>query len=118
MATAEIERRPEFTRLIAAHRVGWCSFAFAGFAFLMMLCGWDAADQAVRVNYVAGFLAALVVACVGQLWSLRGTRAALRSLHDDFDEADLRAADRLATRIGALGERAGRHYQGWPFRQG
>ena len=101
MATAEIERRPEFTRLVAAHRVGWCSFLLAGVALLLTLCGWHRGDDS-RGSYLAMFLAALVVAGVGQLWSMHGTRAALRSLHHDFDEADLRAADRLAVRIGAL----------------
>ena len=106
MTTAEIEQRPEFARLIIAHRIGLCSRILAALGLVMMLA-LPYRDH-VPGRALVAFVAALALSWIGQLWSMRGSRAALRSLHDDFDEADLRDANRLAVRIARIGERARR----------
>jgi len=106
MTTAEIEQRPEFLRLVVAHRVGLCAQILSMVGLLMMVGLLFRRD--VPLSALVAFVTALVLSWVGRLWSMRGTRAALQSLHPDFEEADLRDANRLAVRIAWIGERYGR----------
>jgi uncharacterized membrane protein len=106
MTTEEIEQRPEFVRLVIAHRVALCSRILAVVGLLMMAGLFYRRD--VPLSALVAFVAALALSWIGRFWAMRGSRAALHSLHQDFDEADLRDANRLAVRIARVGERYGR----------